>query len=100
MFPTTLRRYYEYLYTSSQSFSDLHLLQDLPPSLATRLAITAHRRLIARAPFLNALTDIALLKLLNRLHPQVFVPGQVIQVGGGETPNAPRPSSPRPIRLG
>lgn len=74
--------YYEYLYTSSQSFSDLNLLRDLPPSLGTRLAITAHRRLIARAPFLSSLSDTALLCVLKQLQPLIYVPSQVIQIEG------------------
>ena len=81
---TRILEYYSYLYTSSQSFSDLHLLQDLPPSLATRLAITAHRRIVSRAPFIGALSNVALLRVLRRLQPLVYVPTQVIQVEGHE----------------
>lgn len=66
-----------YLYTSSQSMEDLRLLQDLPPSLATRLAITVHRRIVVRLPLFNTLSDLALLSVLARLHPIIFVPGQV-----------------------
>ena len=74
--------YYEYLYTSSQSMEDLRLLHDLPPSLATRLAITVHKRILTRAPLFNNLSDLALLAVLARLQPVIYVPGQVIVVEG------------------
>ena len=69
--------FYEYLYTSTQSMDDLKLYQDLPPSLATRLAINVHRRVVSRAPFLYALSDDALLAVLARLSAVIYVPGQV-----------------------
>lgn len=53
------------------------MIRDLPPSLATRLAITAHRRLVARAPLFNSLSDLALLAVLKRLTPLIYVPSQV-----------------------
>ena len=74
--------YYEYVYTSSQSMEDLRLLQDLPPSLATRLAISIHRRIVARAPLFSALSDISLLHVLARLTPVIYVPGQIVMVEG------------------
>lgn len=79
---TRILEYYEYLFTSSQSFEDLNVARDLPPSLATRLAITAHRRLITRAPIFNSLSDFALLTVLKQLTPLIYVPGQVIHVEG------------------
>lgn len=74
--------YYEYVYTSSQSMEDLNLLRDLPPSLATRLAISVHRKIVVRLPLFNTLTDHALLAVLSRLRPLIFVPGQVVLVQG------------------
>lgn len=74
--------YYEYLYTSSQSMEDLNLLRDLPPSLATRLAISVHRKIVVRLPLFNTITDYALLAVLSRLRPLIFVPGQVVLVQG------------------
>ena len=74
--------FYEYLYTSTQSMEDLKLYQDLPPSLATRLAISVHRRVVARAPFLYALSDDALLAVLGRLKALIYAPGQVVVVEG------------------
>ena len=76
--------YYEYVYTSSQSMEDLRLLQDLPPSLATRLAISIHRRIVARAPLFSALSDISLLHVLARLTPVIYVPGQIVMVEGAD----------------
>ena len=61
---------------------DLRLFHDLPPSLATRLAITVHRRTLSRAPFFNALSDAALLSVLARLRPMIYVPGQVVLIEG------------------
>jgi len=74
--------FYEYLYTSSQSMEDLHLYQDLPPSLATRLSITVNRRIIARCSFLLGLTDDLLLCVIGRLRPCIFVPAQVVFTEG------------------
>ena len=76
--------YYEYLYTSTQSMQDLRIYQDLPPALAMRLAITVHRRLLARCPALCALSDDALLGVLGRLKPRIYIPGQIIVVEGQE----------------
>ena len=61
---------------------DLRLYQDLPPSLATRLALSVHRRIVGRAPFLSGLSDDALLGILARLKALIYVPGQVIFVEG------------------
>ena len=77
--------FYEYLYTSTQSLSDLHLYKDLPPALAMRLAISVHRRILARCPELRSfLSDSALLALLGRLKPRIYVPGQIIYSEGQE----------------
>ena len=81
---TRILEYYEYLYTSSQSMQDLNLLGDLPPSLSTRLAITVHRRIVVRAPLFNSLSDLALLNVLTRLRPLIYVPGQVIAMSGSK----------------
>ena len=74
--------FYEYLYTSTQSFEDLKLYQELPPSLATKLAITVHKRVVSRAPFFVALSDDAVLAVLARLKAVIYVPSQVILVEG------------------
>ena len=75
--------FYEYLYTSTlQSMEDLRLYQDLPPSLATRLALTVHRRVVSRAPFLTILSDDALLMCLSKLRALVYVPSQVVLIEG------------------
>jgi len=74
--------YYEYLFTSSQSMDELHLYQNLPPSLATRLALTMNRRLISRSPFLFGLSDDMLMCVLSRLKPCIFVPSQVVYAEG------------------
>jgi len=63
---------------------DLNLFQDLPPSLATRLSITVHRRIVARAPLFNSLSDLALLKVLTVLKPLIYVPGQVVVISGSK----------------
>ena len=60
----------------------LHLYQDLPPALATRLALSAHRRIISRTPFLSRLSDEALLGILARFKALICVPGQMIFVEG------------------
>ena len=78
----SILEFYEYLYTSAQSMQDLKLYQDLPPALGTRLAISVHRRVVARAPFLYALSDDVLLAVLARLKAIIFVPGQVIFAEG------------------
>ena len=74
--------FYEYLYTSGTGMEDLHLLKDLPPSLASRLAVTVHRRIVTRASVFASLSDRALLGVLARLSPVIFVPGQVVQLEG------------------
>ena len=69
--------YYEYLYTSSQSMEDLQLLRDLPPNLATQLAITVNRRIVTKCAFFAELSDASLMAVLSQLDPLIFVPGQV-----------------------
>ena len=77
----SILEFYTYTYTSSQQMlEDLQLFKDLPPSLATRLAITVHRRTVANAAVFRSLSDRALLSALEHLVPTVYVPGQVIQV--------------------
>ena len=70
--------YYEYLYTSSQSVE----MSDLPPALATRLALTIHRKVVTRSPFFTALSDVALLGVLKALTPTVHVPQDVLAAEG------------------
>lgn len=74
--------FYEYLYTSSQSMENLRLYQDLPPSLASRLAISVHRRMLSRCALLAGLSSDALLGILSRLRPRIYVPAQIIIVDG------------------
>ena len=71
--------FYEYLYTSGTAMEELQLLKDLPSSLATRLAINVHRRVVTRASLFTGLSDRAMLGVLARLSPVIFVPGQVRQ---------------------
>lgn len=62
---------------------DLNLLSDLPPSLATRLALMRHHRLMVKgAHFFSALSDNAMLAVLERLRPVVFIPNEVIVMEG------------------
>jgi CRP-like cAMP-binding protein len=63
---------------------DLRIYQDLPPALAMRLAITVHRRILSRCPALCALSDDALLGVLGRLKPRIYIPKQVIIIEGQE----------------
>lgn len=63
---------------------DLRVYQDLPPALAMRLAITVHRRILSRCPALCSLSDDALLGVLGRLKPRIYIPGQVIIIEGQE----------------
>ena len=77
-----VRSYCAYRYSSLQGMDDLKLFQDLPPSLAARLAIAVHQRVVARTPFLAALSDSALLAVLARLRTVVFMPGEVVIVEG------------------
>ena len=88
--------YYEYLYTSSQSMEDLRLLHDLPPSLATRLAITVHKRLVARAPLFNALSDLALLNVLAKLTREGVEAPWVVQLDHHHTRRVVRTHAHQP----
>jgi len=75
--------FYTYQYTSSQSMiEDLNLFKVLPPSLAARLAINIHHKIVSRAAMFAALEDGALLAALAQLKPGVYVPGQVIHLEG------------------
>lgn len=78
----SILEYYEYVYTSSMSMDDLKLYDELPPSLASRLAISVHRRMLARCAFLAGLSDDVLLVVLSRLKPRIYVPAQFILVEG------------------
>ena len=53
-------------------------LRELPPTLASRLALTVNRRIVTRCPFFKDLTDAALMTLLSKLRPQIYAPGQVL----------------------
>lgn len=70
--------YYEYLYTSSNSSP----LEDLPACLATRLALTVHRKIIVRSAFFASLSDVALLGVLHMLTSELRVAGEVLMVEG------------------
>lgn len=58
------------------------LYHDLPPSLASRLAISVHKRMLSRCSFLAGLSDDLLLGVLSRLRPKIYVPGQMVLVAG------------------
>ena len=76
----SILEYYEYLLTSSQSMEEQmrRELRELPPTLASRLALTVNRRIVTRCPFFKDLTDAALMTLLSKLRPQIYAPGQVL----------------------
>ena len=80
----SILEYYEYLLTSSQSMEEQmrRELRELPPTLASRLALTVNRRIVTRCPFFKDLTDAALMTVLSKLRPQIYVPGQVVVVEG------------------
>ena len=79
--PSTLRNsiveYYEYLFVS-QSMEELNLLRELPPTLASQLAITVHRQIVKRCPFFVELSSAALITLLSKLRPVIYAPTQVV----------------------
>ena len=57
------------------------MLHELPPSLATRLALMMNHRVMLRsAAFFTRLSDQALLGVLQLLKPIVYVPNEVIVV--------------------
>ena len=80
----SILEYYEYLLTSSQSMEEQmrRELRELPPTLASRLALTVNRRIVTRCPFFKDLTDAALMTVLSKLRPRIYVPSQVLVVEG------------------
>lgn len=71
--------FYEYLLTSSQSGEqERALLQDMPPNLSMQLAIAVNKRLIKPVPYFATFTDTALLAIVAKLKPLIFVPSQVV----------------------
>ena len=76
----SILEYYEYLLTSSQSMEEQmrRELRELPPTLASRLALTVNRRIVTRCPFFKDLTDAALMTVLSKLRPRIYAPGQVL----------------------
>ena len=74
--------YFQYIYTSSQSMDELSQLQHMPPSLTTQLALSVNRELIRNCDFFCDVSNTALVAIVMRLEPLVFVPGQVIAAEG------------------
>ena len=74
--------YFQYIYTSSQSMDEVSQLQHMPPSLTTQLALSVNRELIRNCDFFCDVSNTALVAIVMRLEPLVFVPGQVIAAEG------------------
>ena len=50
----------------------------MPPNLTTQLALSVNAKLVTRCAFFDEVSDTALVSLVSRLEPLVFVPGQVV----------------------
>lgn len=75
--------FYEYLLTSSQSGEhERALLKDIPTNLSMQLAISVNKRLIKPVPYFATFTDTALLAIVAKLKPLIFVPSQVVVKDG------------------
>ena len=82
--PSDLRsrilEYYDYLFTSSAALQDLNLFSSMPPALNAQLNLAVGRRLVARCPVFQHVTNASLIILIADMTPLVFVPGQMIVV--------------------
>ena len=74
--------YFQYIYTSSQSMDHLGQLEHMPPNLSTQLALSVNAKLVARCSFFSNITNTALVSIVTKLEPQVFVPGQALCIEG------------------
>ena len=61
---------------------DMNLLRDLPPNLGSQLALTVHRRILARCAFFKGASDASLMAILTGLESVIYVPAQVICIEG------------------
>ena len=70
--------YYQYIFTSSQSFEDMKWLNHMPLNLSTHLALSINAKIIAKCPFFNEVSNASLAAIISTLTPLVFVPGQLM----------------------
>ena len=65
-------------YSLARAGEDSELMRGLPAHLAMMLSISMNKQLILQCPVFHSLKNTEIMKLLAKLEPRIFVPGQVI----------------------
>ena len=74
---TRVRDYYNYLW-ESRTGQQAEILQDLPPSLHTEIALHLNRTILRRVPLFEQASETFLRELVLHLEPTVCLPGETI----------------------
>lgn len=70
--------YYNYLWESRRGYDETAVLQDLPVSLKTQVAIYINKEIIEKVPIFNGASDAFVREIILNLDPVVFTPGDII----------------------
>jgi len=73
--------YYEHVH-SNVSDKDDGFLEDLPPTLRVRLSLILNRDLVAKVPIFSNFTADVLIRLIQRLVSEMYLPGEYIVKAG------------------
>jgi len=73
-----IRRHYEYSWKRTQVYNEEEILQELPSTVRTEVALHIHRETIMKVPFLKELGDDVMPMLVTKLKPMLTSPRDLI----------------------
>ena len=73
-----IRDYYNHLWQSSLGQDESRILNDLPPTLRTEVALFLNRDIIQKVPLFREADDEFIRELASELRPALFMPGDLI----------------------
>jgi len=77
-----IRDYYDYLWEKRLGYDENDILQDLPPTLRTDVALFLKRDIIERVPIFQGASDAFIREIALEMEPAVFTPGDYIMREG------------------
>jgi voltage-gated potassium channel len=73
-----IRTYYDYLWESKLIFKESELINELPGSIKTEIALFLNRNLIRKVPLFQKASKAFITEIALALQPQVYIPGDYI----------------------
>lgn len=75
---TRIRTYYNYLWEKRRGYDESEVLVELPSSLKMDVALHLNREIIAKVPLFKGASASMIRDLVQEMHPEIFMPGDMI----------------------